>query len=99
MCGTFDLGGPTKKGTRSSIADQPRANGSNADCILFVCSGNITTTPRDPIENTWEAKTMVSDDKQFEYVTSQIIKHVERSVDAFKMFAQLSSAIVGGSIW
>ena len=41
---------------------------------------------------------MVSKDKEFEYVTSQIIKHVERSVDAFKMFAQLFSAIVGGSI-
>jgi hypothetical protein len=42
---------------------------------------------------------MVSKDKEFEYVTSQIIKHVERSVDAFKMFAQLFSAIVGGSIF
>jgi hypothetical protein len=42
---------------------------------------------------------MVSEDKEFEYVTSQIVKHVERSVDAFKMFAQLFSAIVGGSIW
>jgi hypothetical protein len=42
---------------------------------------------------------MVSKDKEFEYVTSQIIKHVERSVDAFKMFAQLFSAIVGGTIW
>jgi hypothetical protein len=42
---------------------------------------------------------MVSKDKEFEYVTSQIIRHVERSVDAFKMFAQLISAIVGGSIW
>jgi hypothetical protein len=42
---------------------------------------------------------MVSEDKEFEYVTSQIVKHVERSVDAFKMFTQLFSAIVGGSIW
>jgi hypothetical protein len=41
----------------------------------------------------------VSEDKEFEYVTSQIIKHVERTVDAFKMFAQLFSVIVGGSIW
>ena len=41
----------------------------------------------------------VSKDKEFEYVTSQIVKHVERSVDAFKMFAQLFSLIVGGSIW
>ena len=39
------------------------------------------------------------DTKEFEYVTSQIIKHVERSVDAFKMFAQLFSVIVGGAIW
>ena len=42
---------------------------------------------------------MVSEDKEFEYVTSQIVKHIERFVDAFKMFAQLFSAIVGGSIW
>ncbi len=42
---------------------------------------------------------MVSEDKEFEYVTSQIIKHVERTVDAFKLFAQLYSAIVGGAIW
>ena len=42
---------------------------------------------------------MVSEDKEFEYVTSQIVKHVERSVDAFKMFAQLFSLIVGGAIW
>jgi len=42
---------------------------------------------------------MVSKDKEFEYVTSQIIKHVERSVDAFKLFAQLFSVIVGGAIW
>jgi succinate dehydrogenase hydrophobic anchor subunit len=42
---------------------------------------------------------MVSKDKEFEYVTSQIIKHIERSVDAFKMFIQLFSAIVGGAIW
>ncbi len=41
---------------------------------------------------------MVSKDKEFEYVTSQIIKHVERSVAAFKMFGQLFSAIVGGSV-
>jgi hypothetical protein len=42
---------------------------------------------------------MVSEDKEFEYVTSQIVKHVERTVDAFKLFAQLFSAIVGGAIW
>jgi hypothetical protein len=46
-----------------------------------------------------EGKTMVSEDKEFEYVTSQIVKHVQRSVDAFKLFTQLFSAIVGGSIW
>jgi hypothetical protein len=43
--------------------------------------------------------TMVSEDKEFEYVTSQIIKHVERSAEAFKMFSQLFSLIVGGAIW
>lgn len=42
---------------------------------------------------------MVSEDKEFEYVTTQIVKHVERTVDAFKLFTQLFSAIVGGAIW
>jgi hypothetical protein len=41
----------------------------------------------------------VSVDKEYDFVTSQIAKHIERSVDAFKMYAQLFSAIVGGSIW
>ena len=41
----------------------------------------------------------VSKDKEFEYVTSQIIRHIDRSVDAFKLFAQLFSLIVGGAIW
>lgn len=43
--------------------------------------------------------TSVSKDEEYKYVTSQIIKHIERSVDAFKLFAQLLSAIVGGSVW
>jgi hypothetical protein len=42
---------------------------------------------------------MVSEDREFEDVTSQIIKHIERSVDAFKLFLQLFSVIVGGAIW
>ena len=50
------------------------------------------------MNNTPKSDTTVSKDKEFEYVTSQIIKHIERTVDAFKMFTKLFSAIVGGSI-
>jgi hypothetical protein len=42
---------------------------------------------------------MISNDKQFEYLGSQVKKHVQRSIEAFKLFLQIFSAIVGGSIW
>lgn len=42
---------------------------------------------------------MISAEKQYEFVTSQIAAHVERWMDAFKLFIQLFSAIIGGSIW
>lgn len=42
---------------------------------------------------------MISDDKQYEFLTSQVQVLNERSVEAFKMFLQTFAAIVGGSIW
>src|SRR5436305_5741615 len=41
----------------------------------------------------------VSKDKEFEFVTSQITAHVDRSIAAFRSFTQVFSAIVGGAIW
>ena len=41
----------------------------------------------------------LSTDTEYEYVTSEISAHIERSIDAFKLFAKLFSAIVGGSVW
>lgn len=46
----------------------------------------------------WEGG-MISTDKQYEFLTSQTTAHSERSLDAFKLFIQIFSAIVGGSIW
>ena len=31
---------------------------------------------------------MISNDKQFEYLGSQVKKHVQRSIEAFKLFLQ-----------
>jgi hypothetical protein len=42
---------------------------------------------------------MISDEKQYEFVTSQIKLQTERIYDAFKLFVQVFSAIVGGSVW
>jgi hypothetical protein len=42
---------------------------------------------------------MVSDDKQYEFVSEQIRFHVNKIYDSFKLFIQLFSAIVGGSVW
>jgi TRAP-type C4-dicarboxylate transport system permease small subunit len=42
---------------------------------------------------------MVSDDKQYEFVSSQVQVYNQRIADAFKLFIQLFSAIVGGSVW
>ena len=42
---------------------------------------------------------MIADEKQYEFLTSQIGKLADRSIDAFKLFLQIFSAIVGGSIW
>jgi hypothetical protein len=42
---------------------------------------------------------MVSDEKQYEFVTSQIAAQIERIVAGFKLFIQLFSAVVGGTVW
>ena len=42
---------------------------------------------------------MISDEKQFEFVSAQISFFGQRQLDVFKLFLQLFSAIVGGSIW
>jgi len=42
---------------------------------------------------------MISDEKQYEYVGSVVIDRLNRSRDGFKMYLQVFSAIVGGSIW
>jgi hypothetical protein len=46
---------------------------------------------------------MVGDDKvyelQFEYLTATLTDRLDRSLNAFKLFLQLFSAIAGGSVW
>lgn len=43
---------------------------------------------------------MISDEKKYEFLTSQIAVRDQKAVDTyFKSFAQLYSAILGGSIW
>jgi len=42
---------------------------------------------------------MISPEKQFEFITRQIAANTTRMYDAFKLFVQLFSAIVGGSVW
>jgi hypothetical protein len=41
----------------------------------------------------------VSEDKIYEFVTSQIQFREQGAINAFKLFLQVFSAIVGGSIW
>jgi hypothetical protein len=42
---------------------------------------------------------MVTDDKQYEFVSKQVRYHNEKIIGAFKLFIQLFSAIIGGTIW
>jgi hypothetical protein len=43
---------------------------------------------------------MIPDEKQYEFLTSQIAARDQKAVDTyFKLFLQFFSAIVGGSIW
>jgi hypothetical protein len=41
----------------------------------------------------------VSIDKEYEFVSSQVQEYNRRIADAFKLFVQLFSLIVGGSVW
>jgi hypothetical protein len=42
---------------------------------------------------------MLSDDAQYRWLTSQIADRVNKCTDALKLFVQMFSAIVGGSIY
>lgn len=42
---------------------------------------------------------MISEDKQYEYIGTVITDRIDRARDAFKLFLQLFSIIVGGAIW
>ena len=42
---------------------------------------------------------MVPKEKIYEFLTSQAAIRSDRSIDAFKLFVQMFSAIVGGCIW
>ncbi|MGJ0535326.1 hypothetical protein [Methylocystis sp.] len=42
---------------------------------------------------------MISDEKQYEFVGSMLKDRLDRGRDALRLFLQLFSAIVGGSIW
>ena len=42
---------------------------------------------------------MIGEEKQYEYVGSVVTDRLDRARDAFKLFLQLFSAIVGGAIW
>lgn len=46
-----------------------------------------------------KGKTMVSVEKQYEYVTGQLAAQIDRMNTAFKNFVQLFTAIVGGVVW
>jgi hypothetical protein len=42
---------------------------------------------------------MISAEKQYDFITSQIAARLKEARDAFKLFIQIFSAIVGGSVW
>lgn len=42
---------------------------------------------------------MISDEKQYEFIGSMLKDRLDRGRDALRLFLQLFSAIVGGSIW
>ena len=41
---------------------------------------------------------MISTEKQYEFVTSQIAERLKQTRDAFRLFVQVFTAIVGGSV-
>src|SRR5260370_39791110 len=45
------------------------------------------------------ASVMVSVDKEYESVSAEVRLHTEKLFESFKLFIQMFSAIVGGSIW
>ena len=42
---------------------------------------------------------MISDEKQYEFVTRQLNYHNDKIIDSFNQFVRLISAIIAGSIW
>ncbi len=42
---------------------------------------------------------MISAEKQYDFITSQIAARLKEARDAFKLFIQIFTAIVGGSVW
>lgn len=42
---------------------------------------------------------MVTDDKQYEFVSGQVRYHNDKIIESLNLFLKLFSAIVGGSIW
>jgi hypothetical protein len=42
---------------------------------------------------------VITPDKEYEFVSSQVRYHNEKIIEAFNLFIKLFSAIVGGSIW
>jgi hypothetical protein len=42
---------------------------------------------------------VVSDEKQYEFVSEQVRYHNEKIIESFNFFIQLFSAVVGGCIW
>jgi len=42
---------------------------------------------------------MITPDKEYEFVSSQVRYHNEKIIEAFNLFIKLFSAVIGGSIW
>ena len=42
---------------------------------------------------------MVSDEKQYEFVTRQLNYHNDKIIEAFNLFLKLISSIIAGSVW
>lgn len=42
---------------------------------------------------------MISEDEQYKYIGTVITDRIDRTRDGFKLYVQLFSAIVGGSVW
>ena len=42
---------------------------------------------------------MISDEKQYEFITGQLNYHNDKIIDAFSQFVKLVSAIIAGGVW